>query len=87
MDLRPRQKAILRDIPDGIESQGYAGWLFLLLIGEDPQNWPMNHRDLKRYGLLDGLEKLAREIRSQNALEVNEMLMLRGRLFTGIERC
>jgi len=79
------KKAILSDIPEGIESQGYAGWIFLLLIGEDPQHWPMNYSNLKHYGILDGLGKLAGEIKSQNASEVDEMLKLRERLFSGID--
>ncbi len=82
------KRATLRDIPlDGIEGQGYAGWLFLMLIGEDPGNWPNDYDSLKRYGLLGGLERLAGEIKASVGPEVREMLKLRNELFSKIDSC
>jgi hypothetical protein len=79
------QAAKLREIPDGLEGQSYAGWLFLLLIGEDPGNWPNDYGILTRYGLMGGLERVASEIKAKIGPELNEMLRLREGLFTKID--
>jgi hypothetical protein len=79
------QAAKLREIPDGLEGQSYAGWLFLLLIKEDPGRWPNDYGILTRYDLIEGLEKMATEIKAKIGPELNEMLRLRQGLFTKID--
>ncbi len=81
------QAAKLREIPDGLEGQSYAGWLFLLLIREDPGNWPNDLGILTRYCLIEGLKEVAEEIRAKVGREVDEMLKLRQGLFAMIEAC
>ena len=82
------KKANLKEIPlDSMEQRGYAGWLFLLLIGEDPGNWPNDYSSLKKYGLLVGLEKLAGEVKTEISLELKEMLKLRAESLAKIDGC
>ena len=73
----------LREIAssDNIESRGYGGWLFLLVIGEDSANWPINYKDLERYGLLGKLTGLAGEIKGKSEEHVSEILRLKNRIF------
>jgi len=75
--------AQLREIAssENIESRGYGGWLFLLLIREDRASWPMNYRDLERYRLLESLSGLAAKVKEENAEKVSNMLGLKNRIF------
>jgi len=79
------QAAKLREIPDGLEGQSYAGWLFLLVTKEDPGRWPNDYGILTKYNLIEGLEKVATEIKAKIGPELNEMLRLREGLFTKID--
>ena len=82
-------QATLREIAskDSIESQGYAGFLFLLLAKEDPANWPMNYGILEKYDLLDTLTKLVTEIKDGSGAKMSEMLELKSRIFSQIDAC
>jgi hypothetical protein len=61
--------------------------LFLLLIGEDPANWPMNYRELERYSLRENLNELAAKIKEENAEKVSNMLRLKNRIFALVDEC
>jgi hypothetical protein len=82
-------KATLREIAskDSIESQGYAGFLFLLLVKEDPANWPMNYGGLEKYDMLDTLKKLVSEIKDGLGVKASEMLELKSQIFSQIDAC
>jgi gas vesicle protein len=83
------KSALLREIAssDTNESQGYAGYLFLMVIGEDPANWPMGYAGLEKYGLVGGLKGVADKIKIENEPKVSEMLQLKKRIFTRIDGC
>jgi hypothetical protein len=83
------KKALLRDIAsvDSLESRGYGGFLFLILIGEDPANWPINYRILEQYGLLEGLKIVADKIKQESGNKISDMLHLRKRIFALIDDC
>jgi|SRR5438046_756219 len=83
------KSAQLREIAskDSIESQGYAGFLFLLLIQEDPANWPMNYGLLEKYALIDMLKKLVDKIKTESGTKVSELLELKKRIFAQIDQC
>ncbi len=82
-------RAPIREIMQqgGNESQWYAGAVFLMLTGEDTGNWPNEYRQLQHYGLAEGLEELASEIRKSLGDNVTEMLRLRDALFKIINSC
>jgi hypothetical protein len=83
------KKATLREIAskDSIESQGYAGFLFLVLLNEDPANWPMNYGILEKYDLLDALNKVGSEIKERLGAKASQMLELKSRIFSQIDGC
>jgi hypothetical protein len=72
---------------DTNESQWYAGAVFLMLTEEDVGHWPNEHAQLQKYGLAEGLQNLAKEIKKTSGKEVTEMLKLRKAYFDLIERC
>jgi len=83
------KSALLREIVSSNtnESQGYAGYLFLMVIGEDPANWPLGYAGLEKYGLVDGLKGFANKIRKESEAKVSEMLQLKKRIFTHVDAC
>ena len=83
------KKALLREIAsiDSIESRGYGGFLYLILSGEDPANWPMNYRSLGQYGLLDKLKEEADKIKEESGQKISEMLRMKEKIFSFIDRC
>ena len=89
MDFDQGKSALLKEIAssDTNESQGYAGYIFLMVIGEDPSNWPMGYAGLEKYGLVDGLKEVADKIKKESEAQVSELLRLKKRIFAYIDNC
>lgn len=83
------ERTSIRDIVsvDSNESQWYAGAIFLMLTGEDTRNWPNESAQLKKYGLFESLESLAKGIGTTLGNKVSEMLELRRSCFNAIDDC
>lgn len=62
----------------------YAGSVFLMVIGEDEDNWPNKVRYLKSNGLYDKLKGLSNEIKISSRNDVNQLLKLHDILFQKI---
>lgn len=62
----------------------YAGSVFLMVIGEDEDNWPSKVRYLKSKGLYDKLRGLSNEIKNSSGNDVNQLLKLHDILFQKI---
>ena len=69
---------------ESIESN-YAGSLFLMVIGEDEENWPSKLRNLRYYGLYDEFKRCSNEIRGDFSSESTNLIDLYRQLNSIVE--
>lgn len=69
-------KAYFRDLKGTLEEQEYAGVIFLILIKEDEKSWPNTRSTYEKFGLYNGLEIIAEDLRHEIGEDTESMLSL-----------
>jgi len=72
---------------DLLIQQDFAGSAFLMVIGEDEENWPNKVSMLKNNNNYDDLKKLSDEIKDDNVEMLKKLLEMYNRLRNYIEEC
>ena len=72
----PNEKVKFSELNNESIDSDYAGSVFLMVIGEDEDNWPNKLRHLKYYGLYDGFKKLSNDIKRDFGSELPELINL-----------
>ena len=62
-----------------------AGYIFLMVIGEDEDKWQNNVERLKNMALYDKLKKLSEEIINEFGEDLNQLLELHDQIFQNID--
>ncbi|MCL4339969.1 MAG: hypothetical protein JRN37_00580 [Nitrososphaerota archaeon] len=72
------------DLKNEVIEMDYAGNIFLIVIGEDEDNWPNKIRWLKNNNIYNEIKRLGEGIRNEFGGELNQLLELRDRIFQHI---
>ena len=76
-------KTVLKKFSDlkvDVIEQDYAGSIFLMVVGEDEDNWPNKVRWLRNNNVYDELKRLSGEIKKEFGDNLDQLLGLRGKL-------
>ena len=74
------------DLKNEVIETDYAGDIFLMIIGEDEDNWPNKVRWLKRNNVYDEIRRLGEEIGNEFGNDLNNLRDLHDRLFRLINK-
>ena len=72
----PNEKVKFSELNNESTESNYAGSLFLMVIGEDEENWPSKLRNLRYYGLYDEFKRCSNEIRGDFSSELTNLIDL-----------
>lgn len=68
------------DLKIDVIEQDYAGSIFLMVVGEDEDNWPNKVRWVRNNNAYDELKRLSKEIRNEFGDDLNRLLGLHDKL-------
>ena len=73
------------DLKNELIEMDYAGMIFLIVIGEDEDNWPNKIRWLKSNNFYDEISRLGDEIRNELGSDLDQLRELHERIFRQIK--
>lgn len=82
----PNEKVKFSELNDDSIKSDYAGSVFLMVIGEDEDNWPNKSRFLRNNQTYDQLRKLSNEVEKENTDDLNHLHELKDILFQNINK-
>lgn len=73
------------DLKNELIETDYGGMIFLIVIGEDEDNWPNRIRWLKSNNFYDEIRQLGQEIRNEFGSDLDQLRELHDRIFQRIK--